>query len=75
MWVKDSNSLHQRFVQNDQVIGLRPKKKPRVGEAFKYLIKTGLFLSVFHVFGISGIEFIDTTCGINKFHFPSIERM
>jgi len=37
--------------------------------------KTGLFFPAFHVFRISVHEFVNTPCGVNQFHFPSIKWM
>jgi hypothetical protein len=37
-----------------------------------FLLRIGI---LFDVFRIPALEFINTSCGINKFHFSGIERM
>ena len=55
-------------------IFLKNKKSLDNAKLFKYIFQeTELFLSAIHVFLISVHEFINTACGVNKFHFPSIK--
>lgn len=63
----------QALISDDITNSIKTKKASTMRSFSNISFETGLFFPVIHVFLVSCIEFINTTCSVNQFHFSSVE--
>ena len=66
-------SKSQALLSYDITKSIKTKKASTMRSFSNISCETGLFLPVVHVFLVSCIEFVNTTCSVNQFHFSSVE--